>query len=204
MALSDRLMNELRATLSGSSDAMLGAMLWNVINDACRDGHIWRETVPVDLVANQNSYVVAPAGTEVLHVFSLGHATIDFNANTALYEFGILTLTMSPTVADVAAGPIYVVTALAPALTALNQSPGDIEALIPQDMWSEHHALFYAGVMGKMMAQPAKPYSSPQLAAFHTRTFSGKLADAKHKAATGGVPGAQMWRHNNWAPRVRR
>jgi hypothetical protein len=183
---------------------MLGAMTWNVLNEACRDGHIWRETIPVTLIAGDPNYTIAPVGTEVIHLFGLSHATIDFNATAAVFEFGALTLTPSPTVADVAAGDLYAVAALAPALDAPNATSAEIEALVPTDMWSENHNLFSWGILAKMMSQPAKPYSNPQLAAFYHRRFTGELAEQKRKVATGGVPGAQTWRFNKWAPRARR
>jgi hypothetical protein len=199
MPVSDRLVNELTATLPGSGEAMLKQMIWNVADEACRQGHIWRETIPVTLTAGDLVYTPAPAGTEIIHVFSVAHELIDVRANEVMFEFGTLTLSTEPTVAE-AALPMYLVAALTPAIDA----GADVENLIPQDMWSKHHHMLYSGVMARMLAQPAKPYSNASLAAFHLRKFRGELAEARHEVKTGGVPGAQMWRFPKWAPRALR
>lgn len=199
MAISDRLENELRAILPSAGDAMLKQMIWNAINEACREGHIWRETVPVDLVAGDTIYTPAPVGAEIVHVYSVSHPTIDLTSNSVYYEFGKLYLKYAPTI-DEALEDLYMVAALTPAIDA----GADVEALLPSDMWSTHHQLLFAGVMGLMCAQPAKPYTNPQLGAYYRRDFKGRLAQAKREAQTGGIPGAQTWRFPRWAPGARR
>jgi hypothetical protein len=193
MALHDRLMQNLLAKLPGASLPLLQSELFNTIDDACRNGWIWRETISVTLVDGEDTYVLAPAGTEVLYVQSVTHETFDLTG--AVVEFGVLTLKTAPTQAY-PDDPVYAVAMLTP---AHNVSTSDIENWLPSDMWSEHYQMFMDGVEGRMMAQPAKPYTNPQLAAFHTRSYNGALARARHKVRTGGAPGAQVWRFPAWA-----
>src|SRR4051812_37931204 len=147
MALHDRLMDNLRTSLPGSVDLAIQSELWNVIDEACRDGWIWRESFPVTLVAGTASYSIVPSGTDVVQVLSVAHDTLD--VSNAVVEFGKLYLTTEPTAADVSL-PLIAVLVLAPALSA----GSDVEGLIPADMWTTFHQLWLSGTLARMMAQP--------------------------------------------------
>lgn len=200
MALQDRLLQQLRTVLPGATDIAITAELWEVWNDVCRDGYVWRETIEVPLVAGDQSYTITVSGAEVVQVFSVSHDTMD--VSDVVYEFGTLQLiSASPTAADVAEGPLALVVALAPAL----DPGGDVEAWMPSDLWSQLHHVLLAGVKAKVMAQPAKPYSNPQMAAFHAREYRGYKAAEKRRVATGNREGAVTWTFPPFAvPSLRR
>src|SRR5215204_3104059 len=179
MALSDRLLNELQVKLVGSTVNLLRFEIWNMLDDFCREGLAWRETIDVILEADQPDYVITPVGTDIVRVFSADHDTLDLTGIT--YDFGTVSLYTVPTADDVGT-PLHVVTALAPAL----DQGADIENLIPADMWSKFHRTFVKGVLGLAMAQPAKPYSNPQLAAYYWRGYLSDRAVARREADTSG------------------
>src|SRR5215218_8233139 len=187
MALSDRLMNDLQVQLPGATVNAIRLGLWNMLDDFCREGLAWRETIDVPLTAGDGEYTITPTGTDIVRAYSIDHETLDLTG--ANYEFGVLTFYNIPTTAD-ALYPAYVVAALAPAIT----QGADVENLVPQDMWSKHHRTFLKGTLGLMMAQPAKPYSNPQLAAFHWKGYLSDRAVARRGADTSEVRGAQLWR----------
>jgi hypothetical protein len=186
MANSDRLVNELQIKLVGSTLNMIRLEVWNMLDDFCREGLAWRETISVTPVVDQLDYVITPAGTEIVRVYSVDHDTLDLTG--VVYEFGTLSLQTAPTADDIAQ-PLYVATSLAPAIT----QGADIENMVPVDMWSKFHRTFVKGVLGLAMAQPAKPYSNPQLAAFYWRGYLSDRAVARREAETGGYRGAQLW-----------
>jgi len=192
MALTDRLMDNLRVNLPGAIDNMIKMELWNTINDACREGHIWRETIDVPLTVDDNLYNPAPEGTEVVYAFGVSHASMDVSG--IVFSNGTLVLPRSPSLAEVET-PLFMDAALTPAM----EVGADIEGLIPADMWSKHHQMWVEGVTGRMMGHPAKPYSNPSLAAYHLRAYKGLLARAAKEVRTGGRIGAQAWRFPRWA-----
>lgn len=194
MALTDRLLNDLRVRLPGATDGMLQREVWLTLNDFCREGLAWREQVEVPLVDAVSTYDVAPNGTEVVVVYGVSHPTMDLQG--AVYSFGKLLLTAAPSAADLIT-PVFVEAALTPALDV----GADLEGLIPSDMWSEHHEVILNGVLGRMLAQPAKPYSNPALAAFYVKSYTGERARVRHKVRTGGVMAPQAWRYPRWAGR---
>ena len=192
MALSDRLMNDLQVHLPGATVNAIRLELWNMLDDFCREGLAWRETIDVPLTAGVSEYAITPAGTDIVRVYSVDHATLDLTGTN--HEFGTLAFYNTPTASD-ALNSAYVVAALAPAIT----QGADVESLVPEDMWSKHHRTFLKGTLGLMMAQPAKPYSNPQLAAFHWKGYLSDRAVARRGADTREVAGAQLWRFPRFA-----
>jgi hypothetical protein len=194
MALTDRLMNNLRISLPGALDGVLKLEIWNMVNEWCREGRGWREVIEVPLVIGDDTYTgIEPTETEIVHVESISHPTLDVMGS--LFEFGSLILKTAPVAADVAS-PIHLVAFLAPSLDA---DPANMESLVPEDMWSEHHQAFLHGVLGRTMSQPAKPYTNPTLAVYHLRAFKGAMAQNRYKVRVGGAVGAQNWRFPRWA-----
>jgi hypothetical protein len=193
MAETDRLLASLREELPGAVDASIEAKIWEVVHDACREGWLWRETLTVPLIEDMTTYTPAPAGTEIVHAFGLSHATLD--VTDAIFDYGTLALPNAPSAAHVTDGSLYFIVALTPSLDAGD----DVEELVPRDMWADHFEMFRAGVLGKMWAQPAKPWSNAALATYHLRDYRGRLALAKRRIDTGGIPGAQRWRFPRWA-----
>jgi hypothetical protein len=194
MALTDRLMNDLRVRLPGATDAMIQREIWSLLNDFCREGLAWRENVEITLSGGVSTYAIAPAGTEVVLIYGVSHPTMDLSG--AVYSFGNLLLTNEPSGSDLLSSA-FVDAALTPALTA----GSDVEGLIPGDMWSEHHEAILNGVLGRMLAQPAKPYSNPALAAFYVKSYTIERAVVRRKVRTGGVMAPQTWRYPRWAGR---
>ncbi len=179
-------MNDVQVKTPGSTVNAIRMEVWNMLDDFCREGLAWRETISVPLTAGVSEYVITPAGTEIVRVYSVDHASLDLTG--VLYDFGTLVFKTAPTASD-AGAPAYVVAALAPAIT----QGADIENLVPSDMWSKHHRTFLKGTLGLMMSQAAKPYSNPQLAAFHWRGYLSDRAVARRGADTNDIPGAQIW-----------
>lgn len=191
MALTDRLMDDLRTSLPGAVDTAIQRALWNTVNTACRDGWVWRESNTITLNTSTVQYSLVPAGADIVQVLSLTHPTLDSADLTV--EFGKLFISQPPTSIQ-ASTPLIAALALAPALDA-----ADPEAFIPSDMWSTYYDLWRNGVMSSMMAQPAKPYSNPTLAMFYARAFKRDLGQAKLRVRVGDTQGAQFWRFPRWA-----
>src|SRR3954463_3568163 len=98
MALSDRLINEVQFKCPGSTLNAIRMEVWNMIDDFCREGLAWRETIDVTLVAGNITYPITPAGTNIVHVYSVEHPTLDLTG--LVYEFDVITLETAPTAAD--------------------------------------------------------------------------------------------------------
>jgi hypothetical protein len=186
MALSDRLVNEVQFKCPGSTVNAIRMEVWNVLDDFCREGLAWRETLSVPLTLSVLTYDLTTTDSTIVHVFNIHHPTLDLQ--NSVYEWNQLQLYTPPKTADLAS-PVSVVAALAPAI----DQGADLEHLVPDDMWTTYHRTFVKGVLGLMMSQAAKPYSNPQLAAVNWRGYLSDRDVARRSVATDGQPGAQLW-----------
>ena len=190
----DFLMDNLKSKIPGAIEPMIEAELANMLDEFCRRSLTWREEAEVDLVAGIKVYEVAPPiGETFVHMIAAEHPQA--NLRGSFFEFGQFNLYYQPEAADVAAGPVT----LTMAMTFDMNARGDLRNAIPEDMWEEYHQTFMDGTLGRMMAQAAKPYSNAQLAVYHTRAFNRDVAQARHRANTHNIPGAQLWRYPKWA-----
>jgi hypothetical protein len=193
MAVTDRLLTSLRNDLPGATDAQIIAKLWEVVNIACREGWVWRETIAIPLTEGDMTYYPTPAGSDIVQALSIDHETLDLT--DTVYEYGLLQLGTEPSAADVAAGNMYMVAVLAPSLDA-GQDP---EPLIPEDMWTTMYDMWWKGTMGLMMVQLNRPWTNPGLAQIYYRAFKAKLAEERRRVDLGGVVGGQKWTYPKWA-----
>jgi hypothetical protein len=189
MALNDRLFQEVRNVLPGVIDEVVAQELWSTLNDLCRDAYVWRETVSIPLEAGKVQYSVDVPGAVIVQVFSISHDTMD--VTNVVFEFNtVLINSDTPDSGDVTAGPMYLVAALAPALSP----SATVEEWIPIDLWSTLHQVLVAGTKARLFGHAAKPYANLVLAQFHGREYKGLKAVERQRAATGNTVGAQRWR----------
>jgi hypothetical protein len=53
---------------------------------------------------------------------------------------------------------------------------------LPAEVWSTWFETLKSGCLGRLYGQPARPYSSPQLAQVHTQKFNAGIARARARA----------------------
>jgi hypothetical protein len=61
-------------------------------------------------------------------------------------------------------------------------------------MWDTYFQDWYDGVLGRMYAMPAKPWSSDKHASFHGKKFRNHMAFRKQESKRGFVYGVPTWR----------
>jgi len=190
----ERLWSTLTSELPGSIPASVRLALSNTINEFCRESRAWREQVEVTLEVDKTRYVVAAHDALIVEAYTISHPTLNFAR--AFYKEGAVTLFEFPTSRDIPY-PLLVYCALAPLPPALDQT--DISALLPVDIWNDHEATLYAGTMARMMMQPLKPYTNPQLAVAHRRDFFMKAAEARVRATKLDAEYGQTWHFPRFA-----
>jgi hypothetical protein len=188
MALNDRLFNEIRNVLPGVLDEVITQELWSTLNDLCREAYVWRETVSIPLQIDTMQYTISVPDAVIVQTFSISHETMD--VSNVVYEYGTVLLSTAPKGNDVAAGPMYMVVALAPAMVP----SAAVEDWIPVDLWTTLHQVLVAGTKSRLFGHAVKPYSNMVLAQFHGREYKGLKAVERQRVATGNTIGAQRWR----------
>lgn len=186
-------MDALRVHLPGARDGVLQQETFFTVNELCRTAYIWREAVEIPLSLGSSLYTI-PAPGEIVAVLFTEHLTVDLSASVTDPIQGLISLGVTPTAADLET-PVFISMVLAPKA----ENPINLDALLPAHLWVQWIETIKDGVLGRMMSQPAKPYSNLQMATYHLRRFRNSMATARHLTNTGNVPGAQRWCFPKWA-----
>jgi hypothetical protein len=173
----DRVMANLRANVPGARDPALIQELFNTIDEGCRTVRLWTETVAIPLQVGVSTYTLTASAGAIVDVVDVSHATLRlhdvlFDPNSDLVDLGV-----DPSARDVAT-PAFAVLRLVP------HSADELSTTLPDSFWAANHQLLLDGVLGRLMAQAAKPYSSPKLAEYHLRRFRNALQETRY-ATTG-------------------
>jgi hypothetical protein len=191
-----RFMNEARVRLPGATDDAMQLELFAIMDDFFKGSNVWQEDIDITIPAND------PAGT-IYDVVPSSPSTIDklmwvFQAPTqsnslrgpavaaAMQIPGQLTLHLQPS-----SQIVYRVTV---ALTVQDPVRRDGYVTFPAWVLSKYRSILIDGIVGRMAAQPNKPFTNSQLTVYHTRKFNTGIATARVEATRNNTYRQQAWR----------
>jgi hypothetical protein len=181
-----RLMNNLRVSLPGAIDSAMQLEIFNVMNDFFQSTKAWQEDIPFTTVVARTSYDIVPASVSQIDSLMVVLDPNSFPVDAAMQIPGTVTLRVSPTVVQQLVATV--------ALTITDPVDRDNYPVFPQWLLSKHNDTIKSGVLARMMAQPAKPYTNAALATFHQRNFDGGCSKARIEARRKNTFGTQTWR----------
>src|SRR6478736_5341851 len=163
----DRIMDQLRLKLPGALDGVTQLELWNTVDDFLTRTNVWIDETTVELKPGKLVYEFSPsaAGASVRRIMDVRN-TAGTRSTTKAWMPVPGTLQIASGVSDKL--DIVVVTAV----TIADPGKRQVYPSLPEWMWSEYQTELIDGTIGRMMGQPAKPYSNPQLAAYHLKSYS--------------------------------
>lgn len=183
----ERLMQNLRVRLPGAIDDAIKFELFNTLNDFFQGSNIWREDIPVPITPGVKTYPLIASGpaaiVRLMGVIDNNSLPVDAVLDLDTRDL-VLTLDPSSAVDYTAQVSLTV------------DDPVDRESYPIFPIWVLNLYIndIIDGVLGRMMSQPAKPYSNTQLAAYHTRSFTSAISAARAEANRKYAYGAQRWR----------
>lgn len=184
-------MNNARVYLPGVLDTGLELELFNVFDEFLQKSKFWQEDINYTTILNTTSYALT--GTQPGAMTDL---MTNVNANGAYIAASMGTLATL----DLVASPtqVEVLTATV-AYTVFD--PADVNGYpqIPADMLHKYGVGILAGLIGRMMTQPAKPWTNQQLGIFNIRKFNGTVAQARADVRHENIYDGQTWRYPNFA-----
>lgn len=188
--LSTRLMQNIRIQVPGALDDVMQLEMFNVALDFCDQTDVWRQDLPIKVVANRTSYDLT-ADAEVTRLILLADennvpvaATLDVPDTLVLVNTPSAAHTWTATVA------------LKPDSVDSDGYPD-----IPDWITSKYLLTIIEGVVYRLMSQPSKPYSNSTMAAYHMRKFRDGCATARAQAQKSNLYGGQAWRFPQWTQR---
>lgn len=186
----DRLMNNARNYLPGATDTAIQLELFNVLNEFFQDSNIWTEDIEFTVTAGDDPadttyYIEAESVASINRLIGI----VDSNDNPVggtMAVPGEIVLDNEPGQNDT-----YTATV---ALTVNDPTARDGYPEYPQWILNKYSLGLISGVVGRMMAQPAKPFTNAQLASFHYKQFRAAVSLASNEAQHKNVDNAQAWR----------
>jgi hypothetical protein len=190
----NRLMDNARVKLPGAIDDALRLELFSVLKEFFQESNIWEEDIPFEVAVTTLSRVTDPEAftyeivptegmiTRLVNVKDSGGYPVHATMTTP----GQIVLTTSPNNAQT-----YTAT-----VTKTVSDPVTRQGypVFPNWVLQRYFNEILDGLLGAMMGQIAKPYSSPQMAKYHLGRFGRGISRAGNEASHGNIIGAQAWR----------
>lgn len=200
----NRLMDNARIRLPGALDNVLKLEFFTLINDFFQQTSCWGEDIPVDVTPTSDTYLenpdawtydLVPTGGGIIRLMYLQNSQGQ-RQEASMDTPGEIVLRYQPNVADT-----YVATV---AKTVTDPVTREGYPEFPDWVLNKYNSEILDGLLGRMMSQIAKPYSSPKLAEYHTRKFNAGVQRAYVETLHGNVYRAQNWRFPQSFARRRR
>lgn len=193
-----RLMDTARLHLPSALEGTMRLELFNVLKEFLQRTNIWQDELDVDVLPATYDYPLSvnQAGTFINRLLWLEGARSD----TTIPESGprrdgiLLTPGAGVETLRIASPPSTNETWYAHvALSVADPTDSDGIPYIPDWIMDKYHAVLLEGLLERMMAQPAKPYSNVQGVALHGRRFKDGIATARAEAMHKFTYGSNSW-----------
>lgn len=188
-----RLMDNARMNLPGALDPAIKLELFNTLDEFLRESKVWLEDVTVEVSSARTDYeILSQDPGTIISLMSLADEN-DVRVGATMEVPGTIILTREQTETRDLVAKV--------ALNVVDPVDNDDYPQIPEWLLAKYHYAILAGLLAKMMAQMAKPYSNERMAIFNLRKFRAAISVARAEASHQGLYGGQRWRFPNFAQR---
>lgn len=202
MAHSDieRLMNTARVRLPGATDAPMQLELFTVMDDFFKGSNLWQEDIDFTVAGSAPAgtiYYLTPTGPCIIDKLMWCYAAPAENAlrgsqiTATMQTPGELILRTQPNTDEVYRATV--------ALTVQDPTQRDGYVTFPKWVLDKYRTVILDGLLGKMMSQPAKPFTDKQLSVYHLRRFKAGISEARVEGQRNNVYRSQAWRFPSFA-----
>lgn len=181
----DQLMNQAKVTLTGASDAGLKGAFYDVCTEFLNDSSAWTEDILVPILTTRLTYPVATAEGQIIRLIGVTDGEDNF-VSALMANVGEIQLAYYPN--NNATYTVRVVKNVS-LPTSRDDIPLGPSWLLP--LW---HVGLLDGLLGKMMIQPQKSYSSEKAGPYHLKRFRDAIARARVATLRANTNGATAWR----------
>lgn len=188
--LFDRIMDSARSRLPGAVDNQVYFEVADVLNEFFRLSNCWREVIQVTF-DDRVEYELFTDDMPARVVSLIGVTNVDnIPVWATMINPNLLTLAR-----DAAPG-VYNISTI---LTVANKINDEKYPRFPQWVSDTYGDVIADGIVGRMAAMPAKPYSSPKHALFYTSKFKQGARSAQIEANRQNLVGGQAWKYPRFA-----
>lgn len=190
----NRLMDHARIRLPGALDAAIQMELFAVMNEFFQSSNIWYEDIAFAVTPTTATYLENPEAFTYAITPLLGSivrlvGVVDsqgYPQKAVMPVIGQVILVYSPNVAGTYTARV--------SLSVTDPVTLEGYPEFPDWIMNKYGSDILEGVLGRMMSQIAKPYTSPAAAQFHMKNFKQAVGQAKVEASHQNVYRGQNWR----------
>lgn len=190
----NRLVDNAKVRLPGALESAIYAEMFSVVGELCKKAGVWKqefdfdvEPVAVDATdIDLFTYRISPPTGSRIHMLIGCANSQSFPVRASLQQPNHIVLASSPNEADTYKAWVT--------LTVTDPVTRNGDPVIPDWIVDRYNDVILDGVVGRMMSQAAKPYSSLQLAGAHLKAFQAGVSTARIESDRNGVYRRQNWR----------
>lgn len=199
-AVLTRIVNNARVQLPGAIDDGIRYELYNVLDELLSQSDVWQEDIPFDCEAGLTDYNIVPVTGRIVHLMWLRYA--DTPLSTAqipavMPQPGWLQWMRAPS------EPKECIVTIS--LTVLDPVTKAGFPQCPAWILERYHGTITSGLIYKMAAQQAKPWTNDDIATLHGTKFRNEIGQARTDFLHAHTFGGQRWTFpQSFMPMVRR
>lgn len=189
----NRLMDQARLRLPGALDGMIQMELFSALNEFFKKSNCWYEDVEFAVQPTSETYQQAPDDYTYVVVPSAGTPVRVFGVWDSSGRLVPASMPIPPDIVllrSPQAAETYIARLV---LTVVDPTTRDGYPQFPDWVLKKYGDAVLDGVLARMMAQIAKPYTNLALAGMHMRRFLSETARARIEASRQNTRGAQLW-----------
>lgn len=195
-----RLVTNAQIRLPGATSQTVQQELFMVADEFFKESNAWREDIQFDVPGtdpNGTVYEVTPSGNVIIDKLMWMR-----NADGGGRIFGQMSVPGEITLSTYPSSPAKYIATVALTVTDPTQRDGYVS--FPDWVLAKYRGVFLNGILGKMMSQPAKPYTNTQLSVYYIKLFTSGKAAARVDAQRANVYKAQAWNFPSFGGRSQR
>lgn len=176
---------EVTSRLPGVVPDLVNMQLKQVYSDFLDRTNAWWQDVSVAIDTTNTSYDVSPDEGMVNRALSIKNGNgSDVEADLTLQDAGMPMLVLRQLVSQADTYTVRV---------SLLPAPSQ-PLTVPDWMFDKYRLTLLDGVLGRMYAMPMKPFTSEQLAIYHTRSYNAGVSRARVEQTHSHRWGVNAWR----------
>jgi hypothetical protein len=188
--LLQRIVNNAQVHLPGAIEDVFKQELYNVCEEFFKTTNTWQEFVPFTTIQDKRVYEVVPTVGVFVRL-------MEVRDQDGYARMAVMTDDMFLTLRDLPTGGYEYVAAIA--VTCVDPVKKDGWPEVPAELLTKFYEPLTEGLLGRMMVQPAKPYSNSELGVFHQRRFRNLMAIARVEQLHASTFNVQNWRFPRFA-----
>lgn len=185
-----RIMTTARVNLPGVLDAAMQLELFSLFDEFLQTTDLWKEDITFVVNTTDLEYQIVPSSGTIIRFISLMNSD-EVPVSTSMEIPGVLLLQREQSQIDTYTAKVV--------LTVTDPIKRDGYPVIPDWILTKYHMVLADGLMGRMMAQKAKPYTDERLSIYRLRRFRNGMAAARADNISMNVNGGQAWRFPKFA-----